>query len=465
MLSLHGWRLLRTTGLAISLGLCSLLKPTITNAQSDLRVSDNGRFLVYTNGKPFFYLGDTAWELFHRLNREDAVKYLKNRADKGFTVIQAVVLAEHDGLRDPNPYGKVPFEDTDPAKPNEVYFKHVDYIVEQAEKLGLHIAMLPTWGDKINKDKWGIGPEIFNEQTIYAYGKYIGNRYKANKNIIWVIGGDRNPRKGSNDVEIWRALAKGITEAVGGNDNALMTFHPQTGSSTWFHNDDWLDFNMFQTGHCPDVKVWEKISHDYTLSPAKPTMDGEPLYEEIPVCFDLKKNGYADVNDVRRKVYQNLFAGAHGHTYGCNNIWQMYVPDRKPYIDPSRPWYESLDLPGATSMKYVRKLMESRPFLERIPDQSLVMTNSDNFKERIQATRGTGYAFIYSSSGEPFDVKMGVISGKKVKASWYNPRTGEVMKGQTYKNMGIQKFTPPSQGNDQDWVLILDDASQTFTKL
>lgn len=451
--------------LALSLMVGITLTPTVTHAQSDLRVSDNGRFLVYTNGKPFFYLGDTAWELFHRLSREDAVKYLTNRADKGFTVIQAVVLAEHDGLRDPNAYGQVPFVDTDPAKPNEAYFAHVDYIIEQAEKLGLHMAILPTWGDKIHKDKWGIGPEIFNEQNSYEYGKFIGSRYKAKKNIIWIIGGDRNPRKGSNDVQVWRALANGITEAAGGKDNVLMTFHPQTGSSTWFHQDDWLDFNMLQTGHCLDVKVWEKISHDYNLSPTKPTMDGEPLYEEIPVCFDLKKNGYADVNDVRRKAYQDLFAGAHGHTYGCNSVWQMYEPGRKPYIDPAKPWFASLDLPGAVSMTYVRKLMESRPYLERIPDQSLVVTNSDSPKDRIQATRGNGYAFIYSSSGQPFEIKMGILSGKKVKTSWYNPRTGEAMAGKTYPNTGIQKFTPPSQGNDQDWVLILDDASQRFTRL
>lgn len=438
----------------------------LAHAQTDLRVSDNKRFLVYQNGKPFFYLGDTAWELFHRLNRADAKKYLKNRKKKGFTVIQAVILAEHDGLRDPNAYGQVPFQNTDPSQPNEAYFAHVDYILKQADRMGLHVALLPTWGDKLHKDKWGIGPEIFNEKSIYAYGEYLGERYRHRKNIIWVIGGDRNPRKGSTDVEVWRALAKGVTEGVGGADKALMTFHPQTSSSTWFHTDDWLDFNLFQTGHCADSKVWEQISQDYRLAPVKPTMDGEPLYEEIPVCFDLKKNGYADPNDVRRKAYQSLFAGAHGFTYGCNNIWQMYVPGRKGYIDPTKPWYESLDLPAARTMPYVRKLMESRPYLDRIPDQTLVPgTNSNDPKKRIQATRGSDYAFVYSSSGQPFQVQMGIISGKEVKASWYNPRTGKAQKAGTLSNTGIQTFTPPSQGNDQDWVLVLDDASRSFRSL
>ncbi|MDZ7604650.1 MAG: DUF4038 domain-containing protein [Cyclobacteriaceae bacterium] len=77
-----------------------------------LRVSDNNRFLVYPDGKPFFWLGDTAWELFHRLTREEADLSLKNRAEKGFTVIQAVALAELDGLHDPNPYGRFPWKMT-----------------------------------------------------------------------------------------------------------------------------------------------------------------------------------------------------------------------------------------------------------------------------------------------------------------------------------------------------------------
>lgn len=438
----------------------SMLVPFLATAQTDLRVSDNGRYLVHTDGTPFFYLGDTAWELFHRLDREDATTYLTNRAAKGFTVIQAVVLAEHDGLHDPNPYGHTPLLNDDPTQPNEAYFAHVDFIVDKAAELGLHLALLPTWGDKLFKNKWGVGPEVFNPQNAYAYGRYIGRRYQDRKNIIWVIGGDRNPREDSADVEVWRAMARGITDAVGGNEKVLMTFHPQTASSKWFHEDDWLDFNMLQTSHCADTRVWEKISHDYNLPTVKPTMDGEPMYEEIPVCFDLEKNGYADPNDIRRRAYLSLFAGAHGHTYGCNNIWQMYEPDRTRHIEATMPWYESLDLPGANAMTHVRKLMESRPMLERVPDQSLLVgTVSDNYKERVQATRGQAYAFIYTSSGLPFELQLGKISGKKVQASWFNPRTGEATKAGRYRNSGTRAFTPPTQGDDQDWVLILDDAS------
>lgn len=429
-----------------------------------LKVSPNKRYIVKQDGSPFFYLGDTAWELFHRLNREEADRYLQNRAEKGFTVIQAVVLAELDGLNDPNPYGHTPLKNNDPTQPNEDYFKHVDYIVNKAADLGLYIGMLPTWGDKLYKDNWGTGPEIFNPQNARVYGEYIGKRY-ASKPVIWVLGGDRNPRNEA-DVAIWRAMAEGIVRGVGGNANALMTFHPQPkekgGSSTWFHNDEWLDFNMFQTGHCRNSNVYDKITHDYNLTPIKPTMDGEPIYEDHPVCFNANDLGYSAAYDVRRAAYLDLFAGAHGHTYGCHSVWQMYAPNRKPVNGPLKPWSESLDLPGASDMTHVRALMESRPMLDRVPDQTLITTSTYAEGDRIQATRGKDYLFVYTNTGRPFTLNMGKISGTQVKGFWYDPREGTSKAIDKMDNTGKKEFTPPSSGLGKDWILILDDASKNY---
>jgi hypothetical protein len=448
-----------------------LLLPLLTMlpgmAQS-LRVSDNKRYLVKADGTPFFYLGDTAWELFHRLNREEAERYLRRRAEQGFTVIQAVVLAELDGLHAPNPYGNTPLQNDDPTKPNEAYFKHVDWVVSKAAEVGLHIGMLPTWGDKIFKNQWGMGPEIFTPENARTYGRYLGNRYKNAHNIIWVMGGDRNPRNEA-DQQIWRSLAEGVTEGVGGKDKVLVTFHPQPqeqgSSSTWFHQDEWLDFNMFQNGHCRDVPVWDRISRDYNLTPTKPAMDGEPLYEDHPICFNAAENGFSLPYDVRRFAYLELFAGAHGHTYGCHSIWQMWGPKRKGVNSPLRYWYESLDLPGANHMTHVRNLIESRPMLVRVPDQALVGGEGATTKsalQRVQATRGEDYAFVYSAGGLPFTVNMGKISGKQVKAHWFDPRTGGAKAIGSFNNSGTQTFTPPFSGFDQDWVLVLDDASKNY---
>ena len=238
----------------------------IANAQSNLRVSDDHHYLVTTDGKPFFWLGDTAWELFHRLRREEADEYLRRRAKQGFTVIQAVALAEFGGLSVPNPYGALPLRDSDPTQPNDAYFQHVDFILDKAAEYGLYIGLLPTWGDKVFKNSWGTGPEIFTPGNARVYGHWLGRRYKTRKNIIWILGGDRNPRPGTADADVWRAMAAGITEGVGGENNALMTFHPapnRTGSGEWFQQDAWLDVNMFQTGHCRDVTSYENIRAAY----------------------------------------------------------------------------------------------------------------------------------------------------------------------------------------------------------
>ncbi|MGL4631166.1 MAG: glycoside hydrolase family 140 protein [Leadbetterella sp.] len=427
-------------------------------------VSPNKRFIL-KDGKPFFWMGDTAWELFHRLDREEVTYYLQKRAAQGFNVIQAVALAEFDGLGVPNKYGELPLKNNDPSQPNDAYFQHVDFVIKKADELNMTIAFLPTWGDKLWKASWGKGPEVLNDPNARTYGKWLGERYKNAKNIIWVLGGDRNPRPNTKDIEVWRAMANGIAEGVGGHDKALITFHPQPntgGASDYFHEEAWFDFNMFQTGHCRDEAVFDKIKGSYDRPTVKPVIDAEPIYEDHPVCFRPNDLGTSNAYDVRKSAYLDLFAGAFGHTYGCHDIWQMYSPNQEAVNFPHIYWQQALDLPGANQMKYVKKLMESRPILDRIPDQSLVAENNLGAYERIQATRGKDYAFVYTALGNPFMVNLGKISGTKLNAYWLDPRTGKVESIGKMDNTGTKKFSPPKSGHGYDWVLILDDESKNY---
>jgi hypothetical protein len=438
---------------------------------SQLRVSDNHRFLVTRDGKPFFWLGDTGWELFHRLNKQDAEFYLKKRAEQGFNVIQAVVLAELNGLHSPNANGAIPLNQDDPGKPNESYFQFVDTVIDLAAKYNLYIALLPTWGDKLFKDSWGKGPEIFDTANAFAYGKWIGKRYRNRTNIVWVIGGDRSPRKQSQDVAIWRAMAKGITQGVGGPQSALMTFHPQpdgtSSSSQWFQEDGWLGMNMLQTGHCRDTPVWEMIYDDYSKLPAKPVLNGENIYEEMPVCFNSKELGYASPFDVRKSAYLSVFAGACGHTYGCGPvIWFSETTDH--LFAAFHNWREAILLPGAEEMKYLRALMESRPMLELVPAQDLLLDQGSGVSDRIQAVRGTDFAFIYSAYGRIIRIKPGKIGGKTLVAHWYDPRSGKIQLIGSFENKEVLVFTPPLPAHSpvpsqkEDWVLMLDNAQKAY---
>ena len=433
-----------------------------------LQVSDNGRFLVTEDGKPFFWLADTAWELFHRCNREEAALYLEKRAAQGFNVIQAVALAELDGLGTPNPYGQVPLLDNDPLKPNEAYFEHVDFVIQKADELGLYIALLPTWGDKVNTKSWGVGPEVFNSENAFAFGKWIGNRYRSYDNIVWIIGGDRNPRENSGDVAIWNRLAEGIVATAGGYDGTLMSFHPQPkeagGSSTWFHGEAWLDFNMHQTGHCADQGTYLHIAHDYALSPAKPVLDGEPLYEDHPNCFNAKELGHSVPEDIRRIMYWNVFAGAFGQTYGCHDVWQMYLPDREPVNQPLRPWPRALDLPMANQVKHLKHLMLSRPYLSRIPDQGLINGDQADEPGYKTATRDSGghYAMVYFPTGGDASLDLSALSADTLEAWWFDPRTGASFQGGSVKRTDELFVSAPSSGFGNDWVLVLDAEPEGF---
>jgi hypothetical protein len=458
--------------LALSL---ALFCGAVQGALPQLKISGNHRFLVTESGTPFFYLGDTAWELFHRLNREEADQYLADRARKGFTVIQAVAIAELDGHTDPNAYGHLPLVDLDPARPDvkdgpaNDYWDHVDYIVNKAESLGLYIGFLPTWG-RYWHDNVRNGKPLFTEANATIYGEWLGARYKT-KPIIWILGGDRNVENDGQRA-VLRAMARGLRKGDSGRH--LITFHPcgGCGSAQWFHDEDWLDFNMRQNGHAAEFTGhYDKTRLDYDRTPIKPVLDGEPLYEDHPVSFKPKELGHSIAADVRRPLYWDLFGGACGHTYGHHSVWQMYDPKRgKPINNPLMSWGEAIQQPGASQMQFARNLLLSRPYLARIPDDSIIVTDRvpssvpGAGRYHFAATRDESgsCAMIYAPVGRKFSVHMDKIAGPQVRAWWFNPRDGSARQIGVFENKGEREFTPPNYGETIDWILALDDASRNF---
>ena len=234
---------------------CQGLNAQSTWKHGRIKVTPDGHYLQYADGTPFFWLGDTGWELFHKLKKEEIEMYLENRKQKGFNVIQSVILADR-----PNRYGDRSFYDNDPSKPVEKYFKLVDWEVKKAMEKNIIMALLPTWGEAVSRT-WVNKKEIFNEDNAYRYGLFLGKRYKNYPNIIWISGGDRPAFADSADWRpIWRAMIKGIREGTGGN--ALITYHTagESSSTVYWRNENTLDFNMMQSGHkSHDLPVWEWV--------------------------------------------------------------------------------------------------------------------------------------------------------------------------------------------------------------
>ena len=419
-------------------------------------MSPDRRHLQYTDGTPFFYLGDTAWSLFHRLSREEASRYLEDRARKGFTVVQAVALAELDGLTVPNPYGALPLADMDPARPNEAYFAHVDFVVRRAEELGLFVGFLPTWGKY-----WKTGDaRIFDAGNARAYGRWLGRRYR-DRAIIWILGGDQNVTTPEERATV-DAMAAGLKE--GDEGSHLITFHPRGPgqSSRQLQDAPWLDFHMTQSSHAArDHDTGLYAEYDLGLTPPRPTLDGEPRYETIPVGFYLRDHDRQrrfDDADVRQAAWWSVLAGACGHTYGDNNIWQMWQPGRAPVINATVPWHEALDHPGARQMGLMRRFLEAHAFHLLLPDQALVADGPRSGGAKIRAARATdgSVALVYSPMGQTFTVDLGRLGASRTRESWFDPRYGVTYEIHGGTAQGFQSYTPPTSGRGQDWVLLIE---------
>lgn len=436
-----------------------------------LRVSDNKRYLQHENGSPFFWLGETAWLLPSRSNRDEVDYLMAETRKNGFNVLQISVLHTIPAM---NSYGKwaLPngFDFKNIGKVGEYnYWQHVDYIVERAKNNGIYVGIVCVWGTPVQQKQMSV-------EDAKKYGKFLAERYKQYPNIIWLIGGDI---RGDVQPEVWQALAKSI-RAI--DSNHLMTFHPRgrTSSVTWFNDEDWLNFNMFQSGHRrygqrfgdgdypieenTEEDNWRFVESSLAASPLKPVIDGEPSYEEIPHGLHDSNERYWQAEDVRRYAYWSVFAGSFGHTYGHNSTMQMLRPGYQASFGAKKPWWEAIHDPGCQEMKYVKKLILAFPFFDRIPDQSVIVNTNGVQYERVIATRGKDYMLIYNYTNRLTEIDMTKISGNKKKAWWYSPVTGQTTFIGEFDN-GKQTFIHDSgyrAGND--WVLIITDANTSYVK-
>lgn len=436
-----------------------------------LKVSDNGLYLQHEDGTPFFWLGDTGWLLPQRLDRDEAQHYLEQTAREGYNVVQIQVL---NGVPSFNRYGAMSNPDgwnLDAASKqgDYGYWEHMDHIIDTAERNGIYIGMVCIWGGLVKSG-------LLTEEQAETYGKFLADRYKNKPNIIWIVGGDI---QGDVKTSVWDTLARSIKANDSGTVNGhLMTFHPRgrTTSARWFADRDWLDFHMFQSGHrrygqrmgnkdypIPDdteEDSWMYVDSVRKHTPVKPVLDGEPSYENIPQGLHGADEPVWTDKDVRRYAYWSVFAGSCGHTYGHNNIMQFIRPGLPGayFADGiNKPWYVAINDPGRSQMKYLKRLMLTFPYFDRVGDQSLVIDNGVKY-DRIIATRGKDYLLAYNHTGRPMTLDLSRISGKEKNIWTMDPTDGSL----TY--LGITKdrvFSyKPEQGKDM--VLIAVDGSKTY---
>jgi hypothetical protein len=416
-----------------------------TSVNGPIRVSDDGRYFVDRDGHPFFWLGDTAWPLFAQYSRDQAEAYLVNRSRKGFTVIQGVLAwglgsgFEHK-VPLANANGDKPWLNDNPATPNDAYFRHVDRLVESANRKGLILAMLPTWGYYVNDAK------VVTATNARAYGRWLGERYKDAPNIVWVNGGDR---VATGFEEVYRELARGLREGDGGRH--LITYHPcgWRSSSQYFHDDDWLDFNMIETW-TEWAKIYPAVVSDGLLTPRKPVVLGEGAYENGPEY----PQGPITPLVVRRQAWWTVMAGGF-HTYGQNQMWRM---------EPG--WERTFDTPGADQVSKMKEIVTALPWWDMVPDQGVFATgigSERTLNGALRSVRGDT-VLVYLSSQCSVALHLDKIAGRDVRVTWVSPVNGERRDAGTYRTGNLNDKTFPEgqtasftvPGHWEDALLLLE---------
>ncbi len=394
-----------------------------------VRISDNGRYFVDKNGKPFFIYGDTGWKLFWEFTAEEAGVYLEDRKQKGFTVIQVQLLPHRDYQANRN--GDAPFLSRgNMTTPNPAYFEHVDRIVGMAKEKGLGLLIAPAWASKWEQD-WHTH---LNEQNASVYANYLANRYKGYANIIgWIHGGDDDALELHESIRI---CARVMKEAAPGQ---LHTFHGFIkGGWQHFVDEPWYDFNMAYAYEYD--QMLSQLEEAYSLSPVKPVFLGETHYE-----YNLN----VTAAHIRKYAWTSTLLGTAGHTYGNKDIWMAT------YF-----WRDAMNAPAVKHLTCMKKMFDDLQWEKLVPDHAHTFViegygSGEDFAPAAYTTDGS-MAVVYIPSKRTVTVDCSKL-GAGIKAFWFDPTGGmsfniDLESGQEKAELETPGKNP---AGDDDWVLLL----------
>lgn len=413
-----------------------------------LKVGPGGHHLVDENGTPFQLRGEAAWSLAVQLTREDAAAYFSDRRAKGFNALMVEIINVQDGYAanaPKNAYGDLPFVAEDFRQRNEAYWKHIDYIVDEAANYGMVVLAVPLYlGYGGGSEGWFAAASTAGTEAIRDYGAFLGRRYALRKNIVWVNGGDYRP----SSLAIPDALASGIAEV---DKSHLITTHWARNSAGTDGNPAWLTLNSSYAGV---DNIVPRVQADYARAPALPTFLIEGHYEG-----SLSGQPSLLTREVRSQAWQAYLSGACGNFYAHHSVWLF-----------GGGWKAALNSPGAQSLAQLNAFFAKREWWRLVPDtgNTLVTSARGSGKEAIAAALADdgSFAVIYCPNGSVFDADLSKLKGKAVKAGAFNPANGETMEfpGSPYAP-AKQSFPMPSFNGDpqgaKDWVVLLEAAEGT----
>ncbi|MFZ0301575.1 MAG: DUF4038 domain-containing protein [Terracidiphilus sp.] len=428
-----------------------------------VKVSANGRYLVDRNNAPFLIAGDNPHALVTMISMADAVRYFDDRQAHGFNAMWFDVLvagpyrpyspedgATYDGVRPFTSYvpGGTDTAHYDLTKPNEAYFARVDQMLTLAANHGMVVFL-----DPIETGQWL--QTMRNNGTVadFAYGLYLGNRYKHFHNIIWLNGNDFESWENPADDAVVQTVAKGIGSVDPGS---LQTVELNYQNSSSFDDPTWASLSQINSTYAYSP-TYIQMLHSYNQTPIAPTYLLEAHYE-------LEKVGepwdYGNPSVLRRQEYWAMLSGGKGQLYGNAFIW-TFMPG----------WKYFLDTPGVTQFTIWKHFFESLPWQDLVPDQTHTVVTAGlgtfgSLQTRVSKsdfcsaskTLDGSFVVAYMPTVRTITVNMASMKVPAI-AKWLDPSNGAytTIPGGPFANKGTQTFTPPGKNHDGDgdWVLLL----------
>lgn len=433
-----------------------------------VKISTDQRTFTYQDGSPFFWLGDTAWEISWKSTKEQALAYLDDRQKKGFTVLQIVVKSHQFFNRDGvvNQNGQPYLIDGSLDQLNPRYFDYLDLMVEEANKRGMIVALVPMWAAmmELHHNPKYLERTFSSAQSIQV-AQYIGARY-AGDDVFWIVAGD-NDYSSKASKEHWTAFAQALDQASGGWH--LMTTHPRGFAASFDYYDataTWLDFHMYQSSHLAGGDyTWQAARKGRQLRPVKPVLNGEPNYEDI--YHNLWEPGdTVRVNSfriqpvhVRQAAWESLFSGANaGITYGGNGVWQWHTPQHPGTHAPRKFVDDAWKMPGSEHMRQVKSIAYDLEWYSWEPIPNWVVAKDS--PEVIPAVVGNkGFIAYVPVQTKNLEVDLKAISGT-LYFQWINPTTGQRSKLSRIARNKKPTYVFSSPELKEDWLLHVFNEQQ-----
>ena len=422
-------------------------------------------------------VGDTPQGLMGRLTEQEAERYFADREAHGFNTMGWVDVAcagrdfpndlegsTPDGIRPFAGYvaGGTDYTHYDITKPNEAYFTRLDHILQIAAAHDIYVFVDPM-------ETIGWLPTLRNNglKAAYAYGQYLGRRYKQFANVGWISGNDFNNWRVPTDDALAQAVAKGIKSEA---PDQLQTVELNVNTSSSLDDQSWAPI-ISLNGTYTYSATYIQMLHSYNQTPVIPAYLLEAHYD-LEQVGDPTDYGTPEV--LRREEYWTMLSGGIGQFYGNRYTWSL-----------TPGWQGYIDTPGVAQLEIWKDFFSSLPWQELVPDQKhetvtagfgtfgsdevhfdrtqltarMDLKVSDSDYATAARTSDGSYVVVYMPTARTITVDMSRLHGAVV-AEWFDPSSGAytLISGAPFPNSGNREFMPPgtNAAADSDWILVLN---------